>query len=327
MTLCEIGATGERVHRVGFGSMALGYPARPDVSDAVRILCRLADAGSVYLDTADVYCKHERELGYAESLISRASARHGVLRRRLVVGTKGGLIRTGSGFGIDASPVHLRAACEASLRRLSTECVFLYFLHAFDDRFPIEDSVGELSRLQEEGKILHIGVSNVCADRLRRATRVARVEAVQNKFNPLHKWDLTDGIIDYCEEHRITYMAYSPFGGKKNGGHRRLMSHPIVRRLAAHHGFSPYQLVVAWLLGQSPRVLPIPSATRLEDVSANLEAAAISLTRSSASVLDAIEDDDAFSGWLTNRRGRRRWPEREGSSASGLGRLGERSPT
>jgi aryl-alcohol dehydrogenase-like predicted oxidoreductase len=238
-----------------------------------------------FIDTADVYCLDDSDIGHNERLIAKALSARGN-PKDVFVATKGGLRRPGGSWIRDGRPEHLRQACEKSLKALNLERIFLYQLHAPDDRVPLEASVQELGRLQREGKIEHIGLSNVEARELERAQRLVRVETVQNRANVADQTDFENGLVDACRRQNVTYLAYSPVGG--GYGHRALTSHPVLKELAAEYEVSPYRVALAWLLSKNENVLPIPGASKPASISDSAQAAALRLDRRHIAEIDRL---------------------------------------
>lgn len=255
-----------QVNRIGFGAMRLtgaGICGEPrDRELAARVL-RLAIAlGVNFIDTADSYGPEVNE-----ELIARTLHPY---PRGLVIATKGGLTRPGPDrWERNARPEHLRAACEASLRRLGTECIDLYQLHAPDPAVAFEDSVGELVRLRDEGKIRCIGLSNVSVDELRRARRLAPIASVQNRYNIVDR--AHEAVLEECESAGIAFIPWDPLGGVQ-----RAVQIPELDRIVTGHGVTPNQAALAWLLARSPVMLPIPGTSSLEHLEQNVAAAALS---------------------------------------------------
>ena len=260
-----------RVNRLGFGAMRItgqgvwGDP--PDVSSAVRLLQRAVALGVNLIDTADAYGPET-----SENLIARALSPY---PKGLVIATKGGLVRPGPGvWNRDARPQHLRQACEASLKRLKVDCIDVYQLHSPDPEVTLEDSIGELVRLKAEGKIRHIGVSNVSLSELKRCERLTPIVSVQNRYNLEDRQ--SDEVIAYCQRKGIAFLPWAPLG---SGRHAERSA--TVRALAAvaqRHGVSTGQAAIAWLLHRSPVMLPIPGTASMEHLEENIAAAAIDLT-------------------------------------------------
>jgi pyridoxine 4-dehydrogenase len=259
------------VNRLGLGAMRItgrgvwGEP--PDVSMAVRLLQRAVRLGVNFIDTADSYGPE-----VSEELIARALAPY---TPEIVIATKGGLVRPrAEAWNRDARPEHLRKACEGSLKRLRRERIDLYQLHAPDPKVPLEDSIGELVRLQSEGKIRHIGVSNVSVKELKRCERLTPIVSVQNRYN-LEDRD-SDDVLAYCQSRAIAFLPWAPLG---SGRHAE--GSPALRalgRVAERHGISAGQAALAWLLQRSSVMLPIPGTGAIEHLEQNVAAAAVRLT-------------------------------------------------
>lgn len=258
---------GDRVvKRLGYGAMRVtgegiwGDP--PDVGAARRVLQRAVALGVNFIDTADSYGPEVSERLIAEALHPYPPG--------LVIATKGGIVRpTRERWDRDGRPEHLRAACDASLRRLRLECIDLYQLHAIDPAVPLEDSVGELARLRQEGKIRHVGVSNFDASELARARAIVDIVSVQNRYNVSDR--SSDPVLAICERDGLAFIPWSPLAQSP----RDASTGPRARlgRWAAGRGLSFQQAAVAWLLARSPAMLPIPGTTRASHL-AELVAAA-----------------------------------------------------
>jgi pyridoxine 4-dehydrogenase len=256
------------IRRVGFGAMRitgpsiLGWP--DDRENALRVLRRAVELGVNLIDSADSYGPEVSELLIAEALHPYPDG--------LVVATKGGLLRTSSGaWPRDGRPEHLREACEGSLRRLRVERIDLYQLHAPDPEVPFEDSVGELARLQAEGKIRHVGLSNVTVEQLRRAQELVEVASVQNRYSLADRsWE---DVLDECKRQGIAFLPWYPLVvGRlaEPGG--------SLGRIADAHGATPAQVALAWLLARAPVVVPIPGTASLAHLEENVAAASLDLS-------------------------------------------------
>jgi pyridoxine 4-dehydrogenase len=259
------------VNRLGFGAMRItgrgvwGDP--PDVATAVRVLQRAVHLGVTFIDTADSYGP-----AISESLIARALHPY---PPDVVIGTKGGLVRPGPEvWDRDARPEHLRKACEASLQRLRRERIDVYQLHAPDPNVPLEDSIGELVRLKSEGKIRHIGVSNVSVAELERCERLTPIVSVQNRYNLEDRH--SDDVLRYCEGKAIAFLPWAPLGSGRHA--RGSGSVRTLARVAERHGITVGQATIAWLLERSSVMLPIPGTGSIEHLEENLAAASIRLT-------------------------------------------------
>jgi len=263
-------APGLVVNRMGFGAMRLtgpgiwGEPADPD--ECARVLRRALELGVNFIDTADSYGPHTNE-----SLIARVLSPY---PPGLVIATKGGLTRPGPDvWERDARPEHLRSACEGSLRRLKVECIDLYQLHAPDPQVPFEDSVGELARLQAEGKIRHIGLSNVRVNELRRAQKLVKVVSVQNRYNVFDR--AHDDVLELCTREGIVFLPWAPLGSGRYAGQG---ANRALAEVARRHGATTGQVALAWLLARSPVVVVIPGTSTVEHLEQNVAAASLKLT-------------------------------------------------
>lgn len=281
-----IDGTGLQVFPVGLGAMPLSIQGRPDGARARAVLAAALDAGVELIDTADSYCLDDADFGHNERLIGQVLRECGATGA--VVATKGGVQRPGGDWVTNGRPEHLRAACEASLERLGVDAIRLYQLHAPDPDVPYEDSVGELARLRDEGKIEHVGLSNVSEGHVRRAQSIVPVVSVQNRCNILDKRDLANGFLDFCAAQGLTYIAYAPVGG--HNGHVRLGRVDALNDIARQHGTTVYCIALAWLLAKGEHVIPIPGASRPESIHASASAARLALAPEELARLDAVPD-------------------------------------
>jgi len=278
-----LGSSGYVVGAVGLGCMYLSIRERPNERDAIKTIHAALDAGVTLLDTADVYCIDHRDIGHSERLIARA------LREKktasVIVATKGGLERPNGAWTRNGRASHLRHACEASLAALGVGCIDVYQLHAPDPAVPLAESVGELARLRTEGKIAHVGLSNVTVREIEAARTIVPIVSVQNRWSPGHRGPESDGVLSYCTEHGIAFLPYSPFGG--SSGARVL---PRAGRLAveaSRRAISPHRLVLAWMLAKSPVVIPIPGARRVETIVDSAKAADVELSAGDVAAVEA----------------------------------------
>jgi len=253
------------VNRLGFGAMRItgsgiwGPPADRDRAKAV--LRRAIELGVNFIDTADSYGPHVSEELIAEALHPYPDD--------LVIATKGGLERTGPGqWPANGRPDHLIEACEGSLRRLRLDEIPLYQFHRPDPRVPLEDSVGALVTLKDQGKIRHIGLSNVTEDQLRQAQRLTAIVSIQNRYNVDDR--RSDSLVDLCEQEQLVFLPWAPI--------QDLDRNRAVQESARRHDATPRQIVLAWLLARSPSILPIPGTGSVSHVADNVAAAAIGLT-------------------------------------------------
>lgn len=262
------------VRRMGFGAMRITGPGiwgdPPDPEAAKRVLRRAVELGVNFIDTADSYGPEVSERLIAEALHPYPDD--------LVIATKGGLLRSGPGqWHRDCSQHHLHEACEGSLRRLRVERIDVYQLHAVDPNVPLEESVGALAELREEGKVRHVGLSNVEPDELAAARRSVPVVSVQNRYSAWERH--SDPMVDLCEAEGLAFIPWFPLeaGDVPAGG--------ALDRFARAHDASPFQVALAWLLQRSPAILPIPGTSSIDHLEENVAAAALRLTGDELSAL------------------------------------------
>lgn len=256
------------VRRLGFGAMRLCGPAimgwPDDRENALRVLRRVVELEINLIDTADAYGPEVSELLVAEALHPYPDG--------LVVATKGGVLRTESGgWSRDGRPEHLREACEASLRRLRVDRIDLYQLHGPDPAVQFEETVGALALLRDEGKVRHVGLSNVSVELLRRAQALVPVVSVQNRYSVADR--ASEDVLDACARERIAFLPWYPLEAgdlARPGG--------AVGQIASARGATPAQVALAWLLTHSPVVAPIPGTASVAHLEENVAAAGLELT-------------------------------------------------
>lgn len=264
-----------QVSVVGYGGMHLSLTDRPPESDAIKVIQGSLDAGMTLIDTADAYCLDEAETGHNERLIAKALRQWNGARDKVTVATKGGIVRTGGRWDRDASPEHLRRACDASLRSLGVDQIALYQLHAPDPSVPFGESVGAMAELQRVGKVRWVGLSNVSVGQIQQAQGIAQIASVQNRLNPFFREALSDGVVEYCGANDIAFLAYSPTGGGRLT--RKLPDHPVLAEIGKRLGVTAHAVCLAWVLAQGKTVSVIPSARRLAHTLDSASAASLTL--------------------------------------------------
>ena len=211
-----LGPTGISVHPIGLGGMQLSLAGRPADADGVQVILAALDAGVELIDTADVYCTSDADIGHNERLIARALREW--TGHPVTVATKGGMVRPDGRWVRSGRPEHLRAACEASLRALGVDAITLYQLHVPDDAVPFADSFGALADLRAAGKVVHLGLSNVDVAHIEAARRIAPIVSVQNRCNPLDRSAWQAGVVQHCEREGLAFLPYCPVGGARGKG-------------------------------------------------------------------------------------------------------------
>ncbi|KAI4379011.1 hypothetical protein MLD38_016419 [Melastoma candidum] len=292
----KLGNQGLQVSKLGFGCMNLsgGYNSPIPDEDGIALIKRAYEHGITFFDTADVYGPHINEILVGQALKQ-------LPREKIQLATKFGILKTTSGQQIRGDPEYVRSCCEASLKRLDVDYIDLYYQHRVDKSVPIEDTVGELKKLVEEGKVKYIGLSEASPDTIRRAHAVHPISAVQMEWS-LWTRDIEDEIIPLCRELGIAIVPYSPIGRGFFGGrgvvdsvseNPMLANHPRFQKenleknkslyfrleaLANKHGCSPVQLALAWVLHQGVDVVPIPGTTKIKNLDANVGSLAVKLS-------------------------------------------------
>jgi pyridoxine 4-dehydrogenase len=256
-----------RVTRLGFGAMRItgdgiwGPPA--DRAECVRVLRRAVELGIDFIDTADSYGPAVSEEVIAEALHPYPA--------NLVIATKGGYERPGPNRWVEnGKPEHLRATCEGSLRRLRLERIDLYQLHRIDPKVPADDQLGTLKSLQAEGKIKHIGLSEVSVKQIQHARTIVPIVSVQNRYSLADRG--SDDVLAYCEKEKLAFIPWFPLAAGKLSG-----AESPVRRVAEQLKATPSQVALAWLLARSPVMLPIPGTSKVKHLEENIAAAALKL--------------------------------------------------
>lgn len=295
------------VARIGLGTMGMSFAygsAGRDDAESIRTIHRAIDLGVTLIDTAEVYGPYVNE-----ELVGRALQGR---RDEVVLATKFGMISHTGRDGVDSSPANIRTAVEGSLRRLGTDHIDLYYQHRLDRSTPIEETVGVLAELIGEGKVRHIGLSEVGVETIRRAHAVHPITALQSEYS-LFTRDPEDGILDTLRENGIGFVAYSPLGrgfltgqirsvddladddtrrdnprftGENFAANLRLADE--VRAIADASGATPGQVALAWLLSRGPDIVPIPGTKRVERLEENVAADAVTLTADQLSTLDNL---------------------------------------
>lgn len=267
------------INRLGFGAMRLTGPGiwgePSDRDQAKAVLRRAVELGVNFIDTADSYGPHVNEILIAEALHPYPNG--------LLVATKGGMLRSGPNVWTnEASPAHLRTACEGSLRRLRVECIDLYQLHAVDPKVPLEGSLDTLAKLQKEGKIRYIGLSNVNVEQLELARRMIDVVSVQNRYHMTDR--SSDEVLRACEHYDLPFFPWYPLAAGKHG---RLDELPErLARVASRLSATAAQVAICWLLARSRVMTPIPGTSTVKHLEENMAASQLILSGQDLEELD-----------------------------------------
>ncbi|MDZ7736460.1 MAG: aldo/keto reductase [Gammaproteobacteria bacterium] len=281
----QLGQTRQRVTAIGLGAMPLTMSGRPDSDTARQVIACFINGGGNFIDTANVYTEYAHGVGENEALVAATVSELGVAGK-VVVATKGGLRRTRTGWDVDASPAWLNQSCDASLRALGMDCIMLYQLHAPDPDIDIRESVGAMKILQEAGKIRDIGLCNVGIEHIEAARSVVPVVTVQNALHPRRKKSLHNGVVDYCREADISFIAHSPVGGYHR--YQQLHTDDELHGIARRHDTTPACISLAWLLRLG--ALPIPGARRCASVEASFSSMSLQLDDKDMAAINTLQD-------------------------------------
>ena len=283
----SLGPGASEVPVVGFGGMPLSITGRPGETTGISVIHAALDSGMTLIDTADVYCFDDGDIGHNERLIAKALRSWPGDRNRVIVATKGGLTRPSGSWEQSARPDRLKLACERSLAALAVERIDLYQLHAPDPSVPFADSVGALADLQREGKIRWVGLSNASVEEILEAGEILPVVSVQNRLNPFFREAIAEGVVAHCGRNGIGFLAYSPLGGGQLN--QKLPGHPVPSGIAKKRGLSAHAVVLAWVLAQGPSVIVIPGARTPEHARDSATAAALALDPEELDAIDRAE--------------------------------------
>jgi len=292
MERTELGRTGDVISVIGYGAMGLSVAGRPDRRTAARVIEKVLEVGVSFIDSANVYGLNDEELGHNERLLA-AVLKGRPDRHAIRIASKVGLRGSGEPWIRDASPVHIRAACERSLNALNVDRIYLYQLHAVDPTVALSNSLEALAALRDEGKCAHVGLSNVTAQQIVQAMSIVPIATVQNRLSPFYRESVTGQVVETCRRLGITFLAYRPFGGSRLS--RSVSGFQSIRSLAQSRNATAHQITLAWLRGLSPNIVPLVGTTKIEHVQECAAAAAIDLT---AAELASVASDP----WIRNVR-------------------------
>jgi aryl-alcohol dehydrogenase-like predicted oxidoreductase len=266
------------VSSIGLGGMPMSIEGRPDEARSISTIHAALEAGVTLIDTADAYHLHADDVGHNESLIAKALRSWGGDTADVVVSTKGGHLRPGDGtWYVDGRPEYIKRAAEASLARLGGDAIDLYHHHRPDPAVPYGDSIGAIRDLLDAGTIRLAGISNATTAQIREASEIlgGRLASVQNQYSPAFRSSQAE--LDLCTELGVAFLSWSPLGGIKSAADLGTRFAPF-QQVADAHGVSPQVVTLAWHLAASPRVIPIPGASRPESIRDSARAADLTLS-------------------------------------------------
>ncbi len=266
----------------------MSIEGRPERERSIAAINAAIDSGVTLIDTADAYNRDAGETGHNESLIAEALKARGVGEEDVLVATKGGLIRPGDGsWQRNGRPEYIKGACKASLKRLGVEAIGLYQMHRHDPEVPYDETMGAFAELLDQGYVRMVGISNATVEMIETAQRVmdGRVVSVQNQFSPGKTDDYE--VMLYCAERGLAYLPWSPLDGMRGAGDLG-SKHAAFAAVAEEHGVSPQRVALAWELGLSDAVIPIPGSSRPETAKDSARAPELELSDAEMAKLNSV---------------------------------------
>ena len=281
----QLGNTDVTISAIGLGGMPMSLSSRPPESEAIAVIHRALDLGVTLIDTADSYCKDESDKHHNEQLICKALRQYHGDVSHVIVATKGGLMRPDGNWTRNGNPDHLRETIQISFESLGGEKpIDIWQYHAPDPNYTIEESLTPALEAVEAGLIRFVGVSNFSVEQIKRARDVIDIVSVQNQYNPWHRQPEADGVLEYCENESLTFLPWSPLGGSSRVS--RLQDIPVISELAKEKGVSVYSIVLAWLLAKSPKIVPIPGASKITSIEDSVRSQEVKLSDEEVQQID-----------------------------------------
>lgn len=285
MEVKQLGQTQINISAIGLGGMPLSLSGRPPEAEAIAVIHRALDLGITLIDTADSYCRDESDKHHNERLIGKALQEYAGDTSQVIVATKGGLMRPEGQWTRNGNPNHLRQTIQDSFAALGgTKPIDVWQYHAPDPKYTIESSLKPVQEAVEQGLIRFVGVSNFSVEQLKRARQVVEIVSVQNQFNPWNRQPEVDGVLDYCEQEKLTFLPWSPMGGSRRAN--LLKEIPAIAKIAKEKGVSVYCIVLSWLRAKSSCVVPIPGASRIESIEDSVKALEVQLSPQEVASID-----------------------------------------
>jgi aryl-alcohol dehydrogenase-like predicted oxidoreductase len=280
-----LGNTSVQMSAIGLGGMPLSLSGRPPESQAIEVIHRALDLGITFIDTADSYCQDESDKHHNERLIHKALDQYHGDTSHVIVATKGGLMRPDGAWTENGNPEHLRQTILDSFKALGgNKPIDLWQYHSPDPNYSLEASFAPVQAAVQEGLIRYVGVSNFSVEQIQRTQDLLKIVSVQNQYNPWHRQPEHDGVLEYCEQAGLTFLPWSPLGGRRRVAN--LSSLTALKELAEERHISIYCLVLAWLRAKSPCVVPIPGASKPESVEDSVKAADVQLSAEDVETID-----------------------------------------
>lgn len=282
----QIGNTDVTVSAIALGGMPLSLTSRPPESQAIAVIHRALDLGVTLIDTADSYCKDESDKHHNEQLIAKALKQYNGDTSHVIVATKGGLMRPHGDWTRNGNPDHLRETIKVSFEALGgNKPIDIWQYHAPDPDYTIAEALTPAKEAVEEGLIKFVGVSNFSVTQIKQARDVVDIVSVQNQYNPWNRQPESDGVLEYCEQEKLTFLPWSPLGGSRRVS--RLQDVPVISKLAQEKGVSVYSIVLAWLRAKSPVIVPIPGASKITSIEDSVRSLEVKLSAEEVKQIDS----------------------------------------
>ncbi len=281
----QLGNTDVTISAIALGGMPLSLSSRPPESQAIEVIHRALDLGVTLIDTADSYCKDELDKHHNERLINKAFQQYHSDASHVIVATKGGLMRHNGNWTRNGHPKHLRETIQISFESLGGEKpIDIWQYHAPDPNYTIEESLTPAKEAVEAGIVRCVGVSNFSVEQIQQARDVVDIVSVQNQYNPWYRQPESDGVLEYCEQEKLTFLPWSPLGGSRRV--TRLQDIPVISKLAQKKGVSVSSIVLAWLRAKSPMIVPIPGATKTTSIEDSVRSLQVKLSDQEVKEID-----------------------------------------
>ncbi|MBW4637211.1 MAG: aldo/keto reductase [Gloeocapsa sp. UFS-A4-WI-NPMV-4B04] len=286
MEIKHLGNTDVTISAIALGGMPLSLSSRPPESQAIEVIHRALDLGVTLIDTADSYCKDESDKHHNERLIGKALQQYNGDTSHVIVATKGGLMRPNGDWTRNGNPDHLRETIKASFESLGgNKPIDIWQYHAPDPKYTIAESLTPAKEAVESGLIRFVGVSNFSVEQIKQARDVVDIVSVQNQYNPWSRQPEFDGVLEYCEQEKLTFLPWSPLGGSRRVS--RLQDIPVISKLAQEKSASVYSIVLAWLRAKSPVIVPIPGASKITSIEDSVRSLEVKLSDQEVSKIDS----------------------------------------
>lgn len=285
METTQLGNTGVTISAIGLGGMPMSLSSRPPEAQSIEVIHRALDLGVTLIDTADSYCKDESDKHHNERLIAKALTEYQGDRSKIVIATKGGLMRPNGDWTRNGNPDHLRETIRTSFEAFGgSKPIDIWQYHAPDPQYKIEESLKPAREAVELGLIRFVGVSNFSVEQIKRARDVVDIVSVQNQYNPWHRQPENDGVLEYCQQENLTFLPWSPLGGSRRVS--RLGDINAIASLAKAKGVSVYAIVLAWVRSKSPCIVPIPGASKVSSIEDSVKSVEVKLSKAEIEQID-----------------------------------------